>query len=163
MAQSRVPRFEDFPVSSDWKGPSARPLFVRQELLPDGDDRYRGSVALDVEAGPNFAGRYTIARWSCGTDCISMIVVDAKTGALYRSVPFGELVTSGNPDSKDHRYAGLSFRTNSRLLVVEGCFDPDTKDPVGRINCNRSYYVWRADRFQRLDSIPLDTPPWYRR
>ena len=79
--RDRELRFEDFKVKVTFKGIPAKPRFTapaelspnQQEsegnLLPDADERYRGSVEVDATRGPNFAGRYTIAKWSCGTSC----------------------------------------------------------------------------------------------
>jgi hypothetical protein len=168
-AAGRVPRFDDFAVKSLFRGSPVSPRFtnprvVRPNLeaddrLPDADDRYRESVALDALRGPNFAGQYTIARWSCGTGCSSMVVVNAKTGTLYRDAPFGTLDTSGNPQSENHQYAGLSFQKDSSLLIIEGCFDADFRDAKGEPpDCNRSYYQWVSPRFKLLRKIPLAAP-----
>ena len=102
-----TPRFQDFAVKASFRGLPAAPQFTNprqlrpkrqmdeNDLLPDADERYRESVQLDAQRGPNFAGRYTVARWNCGTSCSSMVVIDAGTGALFRDAPFGTLVTNG--------------------------------------------------------------------
>src|SRR5215472_348597 len=68
----RPPRFEDFKVQVRFNGTPAKPRFTapaelppsyqpsENDLLPDSDDRYRGSVTLAAQQGPNFAGHYTI-------------------------------------------------------------------------------------------------------
>jgi hypothetical protein len=114
VAAERVPRFEDFAVKPLFYAVPAKPRFTNEkDLLPDSDDRYRESVAIDARRGPNFAGRYTLARWSCGVSCSSMVVVDASTGTIYRDAPFGTLEISGNPKAANHQYEGLVFRKDS--------------------------------------------------
>ena len=172
-AADHTPAFGDFAAKPIFRGTPAEPQFTNprqvlpnrqsgeNDLLPDADDRYRTSVRLNAQRGPNFAGRYTIARWSCGTSCSSMVVVDAVTGVLYRDAPFGTLVTNGNPQSKLHEYSGLSFRKDSSLLVVEGCFDVDFREAEGKpTDCSRSYYQWIAPRFNLLRKIALPAPLW---
>jgi hypothetical protein len=170
-AADRVPEFKDYAVSSLFRGSPAKPRFANpgqvranggyagSDELPDADERYRGSVESDAQRGPNFAGRFTIALFSCGPYCASMVVVDARTGALYRKAPFGTLDTLGNPQSMNHEYEGLSFRKDSSLLIVEGCFDTDLRSSQGKPpDCSRSYYRWVAPRFKLLRKIRLPGP-----
>lgn len=89
-------------------------------------------MIFDAQQGSNFAGHYTIAQWSCGYKLQLKCRRGCATGQLYRDTPYGILVTSGNPGSKDHHYAGLSFRLDSSLLIVEGCFDVDERDSEGQ-------------------------------
>ena len=161
VTSRRVPKFADYQVKGRFKGVPAKPRFTSPEelrpdygnsasdMLPDSDERYRGSVSITAASGPNFAGFYTIARWSCGTGCSSSVVVDARTGQLYRDMPYGTLDIM-NPGSKD--YAGLSFRLDTSLLIVEGCIDVD-QHPAG---CSRSYYNWIPPLFilLRKETLP---------
>ena len=156
-AQS-LPKFADFAVKTIFHGVPAQPRFTRrgQNSFPDADERYRESVEFDAREGPNFAGGYTIARWSCGTECSSMVVVDARTGTIYRDAPFGTLDTSRHMKTDGPKYAGLSFRKDSSLLIVEGCFDADFREANGkRPDCSRSYYQWVAPRFKLLLKLPV--------
>ena len=159
-----TPKFEDYPVTQTFKGKPAMPRFIQQEgTLPDLDDRYRESVEFAAQRGPNFAGRYTVAGWSCGTGCGSMIVIDAETGRLYREMPFGTLDVNAGTTRKNHLFAGLTFRLASRLLIVEGCFDVDYRRSEGKQpRCSRSYYSWDPPRFKLLRSVPLTPPAWLR-
>lgn len=164
--QVHLPSFDDFRVQGQFNGNPAKPRFtapaalpanhqfVRGDLLPDGDLRYRASVTRAAQQGPNFAGHYTIAQWSCGTGCSSGIVVDAKTGELYREMPYGTLDTSGTA------YGGLSFRIDSTLLIIEGCVDTDQQEIP---DCSRAYYRWSPPRFIIIRKVPLPVPQRLRR
>ncbi len=168
ITHDRTPRFEDFKVKARFKGIPAKPRFTappelrpNQQLsendsLPDADARYREAVEFDARRGTNFAGRYTIAKWSCGTGCSSNVVVDAGTGELYREVPYATLDLTGT------KYTGLSFRVDSSLLIVEGCLDTD-EDQDHTPECSRSYYNWVAPRFVLLRKVPLAVPEWLKR
>jgi hypothetical protein len=164
--KAHLPRFEDLRVEPRFEGVPAKPRFTapaalaenhqpsKDDLLPDADERYRESVTFYARQGPNFAGHYTIAQWSCGTGCSSSVMVDAQTGQLYRKMPYGTLDTSGT------KYTGLSFRVDSSLLIVEGCIDNDQREQP---DCSRSYYRWSAPRFVLLRKVPLLIPQWLKR
>ena len=47
------------------------------------DHNYRTRLREGAAEGPNFAGRYTVVIWGCGTGCAQMGVVDSKTGRVY--------------------------------------------------------------------------------
>jgi hypothetical protein len=52
IAAERIPRFEDFAVKPLFHGVPAKPRFTNEkDLLPDSDDRYRESVAIDAQRG----------------------------------------------------------------------------------------------------------------
>jgi hypothetical protein len=82
-----VPRFEAY-VESVYSGPTATPSLAKPE-----ERRYRTAIMEGVRKGygvfegaveqerpgPNFAGHYIVIQWGCGTDCLKMAVVDAKT------------------------------------------------------------------------------------
>ncbi len=173
--QPPTPKFEDYRVNQTFTGKPAKPRFTHpaelpadgklgpNSLLPDADPRYRESTELYAEHGPNFAGRYTIARWSCGTGCSSMIVIDAKTGHLYREAPYGTLDINAGSTRSDHSFSGLSFQLNSKLLIAEGCLDVDSRISEGKeVGCSRNYYVWEPPRFRLLRAIRLTSPDWLR-
>lgn len=139
-----VPKFEDFPISIVFKGQPAPPI-----LETSGDRLFRTMIRKDAKKGPNFAGHYTIARWGCGSYCVSMALIDAKTGTIQRSDPFGILGHfSGNyhGDTPDKDAPQLEFQLNSRLLIVRGCPEDE--------NCGTYFYEWTNSKFQLLKWIP---------
>jgi hypothetical protein len=90
-----LPKFSAYPVRQIFKGKPAEPQFRPGEDQYDhGPGHFRGGVSFDAERGPNFAGHYTLANWTCGSGCSGAIVVDAVTGYLYRDMPFEMLVDS---------------------------------------------------------------------
>src|SRR4029079_10922547 len=82
-----TPAFDDYPAPARWRGKPAAPRFDAK-ALPDTDARARETVEVQAEDGPNFAGRFTLARWSCDTGCFRIVVIDAPTGRLFREMPF---------------------------------------------------------------------------
>jgi hypothetical protein len=142
------PAFEDYPASDRYRGKPAAPQF-NGTGMPDSDQRAREHIEIDAEAGPNFAGRFTLSHWACGTGCFSLVIIDTPTGKLYRDMPFASIDVGYDRETDQHRYGGLSFRTASTLLIAEGCFDNATT------NCARRYYKWDNQRFVLLKSVPI--------
>lgn len=106
-----LPSFRDYPARASFKG---RPAPVR--LRTRRERRYRTALREGARGGPNFAGRYTVVFWGCGTGCAEIAVVDAKTGRVhwpprqYVDIPSGD---EGGGDAY-----GRGYRLDSRLLVL---------------------------------------------
>ena len=69
--------------------------------------------------GPNFAGRYVLVQWGCGSNCMEAALIDGRDGTVLRlpQIPGEELDYFGVPTgSVDMRT--LEFRRYSRLLRV---------------------------------------------
>lgn len=77
-----------------------------------------------------------------------MAVVDAKTGQVFDG-PFAILGSMGllrYPDDPGGQADSLTFRPNSRLLIVRGCPEDD--------RCVSYYYQWRPPSFRLLRMLP---------
>ena len=46
--------------------------------------RFRTMIREAAAKGPNFAGHFTVAEWGCGAGCVSVAIIDAATGSIYR-------------------------------------------------------------------------------
>ena len=134
-----VPRFDQFKVADKFAGTPAAPV-----LKTRNQKTFRTVIREAAQSGPNFAGHYTLAQWGCGAGCVSMAIVDNKTGQTF-DAPFPVL---GNDLS--FTYEGgeeqLEFRVDSRLIVARGC--PGEKD------CGTYYYEWTGDTFKLLHKTP---------
>ncbi|MBI1761453.1 MAG: hypothetical protein HYR56_08470 [Acidobacteria bacterium] len=133
LAQSKnFPRFETYPVRAHFTGQPAAPQ------LPQPRARlYRSAIRDAVSAGPNFAGHYTLARWSCGPNCVSFALVEARTGRLYLPSTLKRVYVVADQDEDV-----LQFRLDSRLLIVAG-----TRNGRGS---GRYYYHWDGQRLKLL-------------
>lgn len=132
-----VPKFEDFPAYKIYK---KKPLPVNLVSHPKAL-RFEDRLVEGAKAGPNFAGRQTIIRWSCGEECQQFAVVDAMTG----SVVFAPFVT----------HLGVRFQLDSRLFIVN---PPEAVERVSREGKPKSYYrtvyyVWHFGRFVEVFSV----------
>jgi hypothetical protein len=142
LAQSSSPRFEDYPAAPAFTGKPAPPkLGAAHHRL------FRSMIRAGAAQGPNFAGHYTIALWGCGSSCGSMAVVDAKTGRVFDG-PFGILGSMGllrYPDDPSGQAPPLTYRLDSRLLIVRGCPEDD--------RCGAYYYEWKPPAFHLLRKL----------
>jgi hypothetical protein len=103
-------------------------------------------------AKANFAGKFTIALWGCGSGCIQMAVIDEENGAVYDG-PFKTL-SAGDFHTLKIYVPYLDFRANSRLAIVSGCREEDLS------KCAAFYYKWMGARFLLLKNRRCDRSVW---
>lgn len=139
-------KFEDYATAEAdaFQGQPAKPRIVEKS------HRTFRTVILDAaQKGPNFAGRYAVAQWGCGSGCLSMALVDETTGKVF-SAPF-ETLTMPLVNGEDaHEFQGLVFQLKSRLFIADGCQEDKT--------CATYYYEWKNNKFETLRVIPQASP-----
>jgi hypothetical protein len=153
-ADKAAPRFEQYPTPDTFQGTSASPILETAEQR-----RYRTRIRNGVQLGegvwtgswrnpmkshgPNFAGHYFVIRWGCGSQCVMMAVVDAKTGKVFGSPLRGdgpEFNVSMDPLSEFE----IDFKPTSSLMVLRnGCAG-------SRIDCGVYYFKWQENRWTLL-------------
>lgn len=136
-SQRRLPRFEDYPVREVYRG---RPAPVDLASAP-GAQRFRTVLREGAARGPNFAGRYTVVEWGCGSPCHAFAIVDARTGRVY-FVP-----QTAN--------AGAEYRLDSRLFVIDGerRYREAYGDSIpGALAGVTTFYRWTGTRLVKLDT-----------
>jgi hypothetical protein len=164
LAQSQAPapqtpRFEDHRVAQIFKGSSAQPILSTPEQLryrtrildgvSKGDGVWNGGWKHPINSsGPNFAGHYFVIRWGCGSNCLMMAIVDAKTGTVH-----------GPPLSRD----GELYLPMDMLSDREIDFQPDSTLMIlrnackgARSDCGVYYFNWNNDRFVLLKRTLVD-------
>jgi len=126
-----LPRFEEYAVAdTTFRG---RPAPVQLRSAEYGRT-YRTKLREGADSGPNFAGRYTVVLWGCGSNCQIVAVVDARTGRLSRQTL--------------HTMNGVAFRRSSALIVADP-IDPANPPPDQCASCGTpAAYVWRGGRFE---------------
>ncbi len=145
-AAKQVPRFRDYPVSEIFTGKPAPPRFVTPEQR-----QWRQQIG-DVGPKPNFAGHYTIVDWPCGTECMGLAVVDARTGAIYPP-PLNDPRWPFALPIAQTAFEYPEYRVNSRLFVLKNAC------PAGLANdCHTYYFVWEGAMFKEVGRIPVNVP-----
>ena len=85
--------------------------------------RFKTIINEKCKEGINFANRYTIVTWGCGTNCQYSILVDRKDGKIY--------------DGVASTY-GLTYKQRSRVLIVN---DPKNFPEDGTPLDTTRYYL----------------------
>ena len=77
--QAAPPAFADYPAGARYEGPRTVP-----HLRPGTAAwQFRTRIREAATQPPNFAGHYVLATWGCGMECVSYVIIDVKTGAVY--------------------------------------------------------------------------------
>jgi hypothetical protein len=109
-----------------------------------------------AKQGPDFAGYFAVAQWSCGSLCAGFGILDVRTAELH-SVAFN--VSYLCPDYE----VGTEFeyRLDSRLLIVNGAletYDPAKGETDGP--CGKFYFEWDGHALKQIYSeISAPQPP----
>ncbi len=135
-----APRFSDFPSERLFTGKPAVPV-----LTTELQRLFKTQIRLGMAKSANFAGRFRIIDWGCGSDCLNFVIADLKTGKVY-DPPFKSLglLDFSQPEGSRTR-KGLDYKPDSRLLVADGC--PDEQ-------CGTYYFVWNGEKLKQVDSAP---------
>jgi len=143
-AATDMPRFEDYPASTDRHGPAAPvKLVTRSERM---------FQTLLTEAGkkpPDFAGHYKFDIWGCGSECAASAVVDLQSGDVY-APPLAKKVEGwGHWISCVSMFEGTGFEyhVNSRLMITR-CGSNFDKD--GKNHPDVYYLLWDGAGFKEL-------------
>jgi hypothetical protein len=156
-----IPRFEDYPTVEVFRGAPAEPILATSEerhyrtAIRQGVSRGWGvedgsTGSEQVGAGPNFAGRYFIITWGCGSPCLMAAIVDARSGRVFPP-PFHH---GPGPSYFQVPWAfpekALDYRLNSRLLIANICEVTRETRSRGQMSyrsekCGRHYFVMDDD------------------
>jgi hypothetical protein len=137
VAQYRTPRFADFRVSTKFSGRNAKPILDKDAKV------FRTRIGIAAKQKPNFAGEFIVGSWGCGSECLSGVVINARTGRVYQ-IPFTVCCWSYEDASEP-----VDFRNNSRLIVFSGTRDErptNTRDDL-------HYYEFKNGRFRYLKTL----------
>jgi hypothetical protein len=130
-----APRFGDYPAPA-FRGKAA-PL----KLTTPQARGYRTRLREGARRGVNFAGRYTLHTWSCGTGCLQTAFIDAGTGAVFFPVELnGFIACYYEPGEVKDLEEALKFEWGSRLLVMSGY--PSGERDKGEPKKGLYYYEW---------------------
>lgn len=139
-AQVDIPKFRNYPVNKVFKGRNAR---VR--LVTETDRMFRTRLRRAAKQKPNFAGRYVVTSWGCGTSCIMGAVVDVKTGKVYWW-DFS-ICCWGNVDEG---FRPIEFRKKSNLIIFSGTRNEGDND------YGSHFYKFENGKFMFIKTIERD-------
>lgn len=137
VGQSRVPQFKEYPITEAYIGKTA-PLIITRE-----DKLFRTRLREAAKEKPNFAGRYIVTTWGCGTSCVMGAVIDAKTGKVH----WWNFSVCCWGYEVDENFQPMVFRLNSNLIVFAGARNEKDGD-IGT-----HFYKFENGRFVYIRSI----------
>lgn len=105
---------------------------------------------------PDFAGKYSVAVWGCGTSCVVYTMIDRRDGKIY---PLSELAFEASDTGKLScedvadfmvTVSELLYQANSRLLISKTYCT--TNDDEQAIYLNK-YLLWndKTKQFSLID------------
>jgi hypothetical protein len=132
FAGATLPVFADHPATERFSG---APTLPDIKSAPD-VKKFTSRIREGARQGPNFAGRYTIVDWGCGSDCQSFVIVDAKTGVIH------------TPAVAASR--GLLYRIDSSLLIVNPLSPDSLVDGKAPDWLVTGFYQWDGKKLNKL-------------
>jgi hypothetical protein len=155
---TKPPRFEDYPVADQFTGTPVSPKIgafseLDLEKIRNGVEKGLGVFHGEAEQkGVNFAGQFILIKWSCGSSCLAMAVVDAKTGDIHLP-PDKSINCSTTPNCNCFdlsNYSGqIQFRPDSNLLIVKRY----AGIPGGPF---MDYILWKGNRWTLIRRMPTE-------
>jgi hypothetical protein len=139
LAQRKVPRFKDYPVAKTYWGK------IPKLKLTSDDEPWRDRFQWAIENQKvNFAGHYIVTDWSCGSTCVLGAAINAQTGKIsWWKVRL-------NYDVE----APVSYRRNSRLIILSGCRGDDADYKTGT-----HFFKIQNGKFVHLKSVASKKRP----
>jgi hypothetical protein len=132
VSASGPPDFKDYPAAQIFRDKPAPPLLSTREAR-----NFRTELRRQAGLGPNFAGHFTLAMWGCGAGCVTVAIVDARSGEV-RFAPF-VFEDAWGEDQRVICHHASGYEIGSELLVVQGKVN-------GRVGTH--YFRWHRQKFK---------------
>ena len=137
-------RFADYP--SRPVAPQRSEEAVIGKEAADDEKTFPQAIKLAASTGPDFAGRYAIVEWSCGSWCTNSVIADVLNGKMY-DTPFAGVVgcraVTGDLPT-------IQRRANSALLIVRGSLEMSFDHSLSEGPCGTFYFRWQSSRLRLI-------------
>lgn len=137
-AADRVPQFAEYRAGPTYMGP-AKPI-ERSEFTR----AYRTRLQQAAKERPNFAARFHLVTWGCGTSCVTGAVIDLSSGKVV-PLPFSVCCNR----STDPAFNPVEVRPTSRLVVFSGLRNEE--EPMGA-----HFYEFDGQAFRLIRTVEDD-------
>ena len=109
---------------------------------------FRTALRRAAAGPPDFAGRWRVAWIGCGAAAVCPAFIDRTNGRVVFPKPF-RVVAALSVNAGDESFDMLTYRPDSRLLLVLGAPDEDTA------RTGASYYDWRDGAPSLVRFVPV--------
>jgi len=148
--------FSNYPAGALYTGP-VPPLRFKEKS----DKSFKALIEDAMKAGPNFAGKYRLVRFRTGNGPIKVVVVDMKSGMVFRlppdvvedglyiyDAPCLELYKRWQKGFADGEgdFLPLSYSPASELLVVKRCNYSRAEESYFRLHNSKWDFIERVSR-----------------
>jgi hypothetical protein len=129
------------PDFKDYAAPAYKGRAAALKLTTPQARGYRTRLREGARRAVNFAGRYKLHTWSCGTGCLQTAFIDAKTGEVFFPAELdGFIACYYGTEPVDRLEEALQFRKGSRLIVMSGY--PTSERGKDEPKKGLYYYEW---------------------
>lgn len=129
------------PDFKDYAAPAYRGRAAAPRLTTPLARGYRTRLREGARRAVNFAGRYKLHTWSCGTGCLQTAFIDAKTGEVFFPPELnGFIACYYGAEPVESLEEALQFRKGSRLVVMSGYPNSERGKPEPKKGLY--YYEW---------------------
>lgn len=141
-----TPEFKDY-AAPVYKGRAAALKLTSREARG-----YRTRLREGSRRAVNFAGRYKLHTWSCGTSCLQTAFIDAKTGEVFFPAELdGFIICLYQPEAVESLEEALQFQKGSRLIVMSGY--PVSERGKDAPKKGLYYYEWTGGELKLLKFV----------
>jgi hypothetical protein len=133
----QLPSFSSYPAPL-YHGPNAT------ITLSNETSTYRTRLIDASHSNPNFAGRFVLVTWGCGTSCLMGAIIDVSTGRASM-LPFTICCST----STNEQFRAIDFRADSRLIAFSGMRNEE--EPTGI-----HYYEFDGYSFKYIKTVVDD-------
>jgi hypothetical protein len=133
---------------------------------------FRTNLRNAAKEGVNFAGRFTLTGWGCGTNCSEWAIIDGRTGRVFFPREFGgvgfgfcDLPPNALPADirvpavGDEGLGPLIFKKGSRLVILTGYTGGGIDNK--RAKCGNYFFEWTGTALRQVRFVAgkrTDTP-----
>lgn len=157
LAQSKTPTFKQYGVAAENLANVKVNLSSHREAR-----RFRTNLRNAAKGKANFAGHFTITTWGCGTGCSQSAIIDQRDGRVFFPNEFAGVAQDfceplentnpvDSPQMSDEEYAPIIYKTDSRLLVLNGLSGSNLKSEG---KCGTHYLEWTGKQFKQVKFAP---------
>ena len=112
---------------------------------------YRTRLKWPLGGDPNFAGRYIIKAWGCGTWCVNAVAMDPNSGRAHW-LPGTVCSVDSDLEAPLPEVEPIQFRRASRLLILVGMLNEQGVNGT-------HIFVFQGGHFRHLLTVPRPAEP----